>query len=110
MSDALQSLADRPNAYLRLADAAKLYPGTVHPSTLIRHILKGVRLQDGSILKLHARRTPGGWVTSPTAIDEFIDALTADRCGEPLAVELRASTARRREVERAERDLARRGV
>ena len=79
--------ADPPATYYGLAQAAKFYPQTngrpPHPSTLTRHILRGVRLNDGTTLKLRAKRTPGGWHVSREAVDEFIDRLTADRCGTP---------------------------
>jgi hypothetical protein len=84
MSRALQTLAERPNAYLRLIDAAREWPGgPIHPSSLTRQILRGAKLRDGSRLRLRAIKTPGGWVLTREAIDEFLAALTADRCAEP---------------------------
>jgi hypothetical protein len=96
----------------RVAAVARSYPGgPVHPATVTRHILRGVRLRDGSTLRLAARRTPGGWVVSPQSLDEFLARLTADRCGATApATEGSSKAARRRTVERAEAELASIGI
>jgi hypothetical protein len=83
MAQALQTLTERPSGYLRLIDAAREWPGgPIHPASITRHILKGVKLRNGSRRRLWALKTPGGWVTSREAIDEFLAVLTADRLGE----------------------------
>jgi hypothetical protein len=71
----------------------------VHPSTIIRWITKGARLQDGSILKLRAKRFPGSWAVSDADFDDFIATLTADKCGGPPPPPTLAS--QRREAELA---------
>lgn len=72
---------ERPRFY-RLAQAAReLYPVPVHPASVTRHVVRGVRLQDGSVRKLAATRTPGGWVVTREAVEAFLAVLTADRCG-----------------------------
>src|SRR4051794_33170559 len=55
----------------------------VHPSTVVRWITKGVRLQSGVILKLKAKRFPGHWAVSEEDFNDFVEILTTDRCGEP---------------------------
>jgi len=105
-------------AYLALADAARLCPSLrsgkpTHPATLTRWILRGVRLRGGTLLKLAAKRFPGGWAVSKEALDEFIDAITRDRCGDPAAPaadEPRPPASRRRAIDAAERELERAGV
>ena len=69
--------------------------------------MRGVRLSDGRTLKLRAVRRPGGWMSTDAWVDEFIAALTADRTGEPAEPPaIRTPTARRRDIERAEQELA----
>src|SRR4051794_1225576 len=83
MNSHTSTLAERPR-YYRLADAARdLYPVPNHPATVTRHILRGVKLRDGTTAKLAAVRTPGGWLVTAQAVDEFIAVITADRTGEP---------------------------
>jgi hypothetical protein len=52
-----------------------------HPNTLIRHVRSGVRLRDGSRLRLRATVTPGGYRIADSDVDLFYTALTADRLG-----------------------------
>ncbi len=108
-----------PLPYLGLAALARFCPSTrdgkpVHSATLTRWILKGVRLNDGSVVKLAAKRFPGGWASTREALDEFVDRLTADRCGDPdlgsAPVPLRTPVARRRAIDRAEAELASLGI
>lgn len=83
MSMLAPTAPDRPK-YYRLAVAARdLYPLPTHPSTLTRHILRGVKLRDGSTRKLTAVRTPHGWFVTAEAVDVFLDAITSDRTGTP---------------------------
>src|SRR4051794_10463210 len=109
-----QAIKPTVSSWLSLSAAARLCPSTredkpVHPATLSRWISKGVRLQNGVPLRLVAKRFPGGWAVTAQALNEFIDALTADRCGEPIVVEAYSQSTRRREVERADRELAKHG-
>src|SRR5690349_6458805 len=76
-------------AYLSLPQAARLVPPNkgarpVHPSTLTRWILDGVRLSDGSRVRLKAKRFPLGWKTIAEWIDEFVETITADALRESL--------------------------
>ena len=63
-----------------------LAPVPTHPSTIIRWIVVGVTLSDGTRLKLDAARLPSGWVTSEDALRDFIARITADRNGERLPI------------------------
>jgi hypothetical protein len=82
----------------------------LHPATLSRWILTGVRLRSGETLRLNARRLPGGWQVSREAVEQFIERLTADRCGAPAPAPAERPVARRRDVERAEAELDRIGI
>jgi hypothetical protein len=53
----------------------------IHNSTWIRWATKGVRLSNGSRLRLRALKSPGGWRCCEAWAQEFFDALTADRLG-----------------------------
>jgi hypothetical protein len=50
-----------------------------HPSAVVRWIQKGTPLSTGSRLRLAAVRTPGGWRVRPEDLEDFLEALTADR-------------------------------
>jgi hypothetical protein len=108
--------ATATDTWLGLGEAARLCPSTrrrkpVHPGTLSRWILKGVPLQSSERLKFSGRRFPGGWATTREALNEFIDGLTADRQGEPVALPPpRLQLARQRAHDRAEAELARSGI
>ena len=62
---------------------AHLLPGNSgkpsHVSRLIRLITFGVKLRDGSRLRLQAMRGPGGWLSRRCWVMEFIEKITADR-------------------------------
>jgi hypothetical protein len=102
---------------IRLAAAARSVPPiragrAVHPSTVLRWILRGSRLPDGSRLRLEAVRTPGGWFTSREAIDRFLAALTEAalaRGGAPTPAP-RTPAQRRRSSARAAEQLAAVGI
>jgi hypothetical protein len=97
--------AEKPQ-YFTLAYAARhLYPTPVHPSTITRHILKGYRSPDGTLRKLAALRTPGGWVVTREAIVEFLAGITGDRTGCRVT-----PAARSRAAERAEAECVRLGL
>jgi hypothetical protein len=50
-----------------------------HPSAPLRWIRRGVLLRNGTRLKLAGFATPGGWRVTRSALNEFLEALTADR-------------------------------
>src|SRR5687768_8061925 len=74
-----------------LSQAARLFPAyrgnrPVSPSTVWRWIFEGVRLADGSRLRLGAARIGGRWLTSAQAIQRFIEAQTPSFTdGDPAA-------------------------
>src|SRR3954468_1648243 len=95
---------------LRPAKAAQLIPSfrsdrPTHSATVIRWMLEGVRLKDGSRLKLEAVRLPSGWVTTPSAVQRFIDRLTADRTSQPAPALTQKPVARARAVAQADAKL-----
>ncbi len=69
----------------------------------------GTALSDGSSLKLRAVRFPAGWRTTDEWVEEFLEAITADRTGDrPTPVQhfkIRSPSEQRRSHERARREL-----
>jgi hypothetical protein len=53
-----------------------------HPSAVVRWIQKGSALSNATRHKLEAVATPGGWRVRPSALDSFLEVITADRAGE----------------------------
>jgi hypothetical protein len=49
-----------------------------HPSAVIRWIKRGTVLSGGARLRLEASAIPGGWRIQKSALDRFVEALTAD--------------------------------
>jgi hypothetical protein len=94
--------------YLTTAQIAHLL--SKHPSAVIRWVLHGKLLSTGQRLKLQAIRDPAGWRVAPEWLDTFLQAITADRLGEPVQAptesgEIRSPTKRQRDHERAKREL-----
>ena len=77
----------------------------VHVSTISRWRSPGVRRRDGSYITLRAVRLPSGWATTAEWVEEFIDAVTADKSGQSPPAAIRTTARRRREIERANREL-----
>jgi hypothetical protein len=71
-------------------------PGTTHPATFWRWIVKGVSLRDGTRIKLPGVKSPGGWLVTPEALAAFLAALTADRLNEPAPAPPAITEVRRR--------------
>jgi hypothetical protein len=74
-------------AEMSLAQAARAIPSTkgdrpVASTTVSRWITAGVRLRTGKVVRLKAKRYPGGWKVTRQDIDEFLDALTASALGQ----------------------------
>jgi hypothetical protein len=53
-------------------------------ASLTRWIEDGVKLRDGSRLRLRAVRFPVGWRTTDQWVSEFVSALTADKTSTPV--------------------------
>jgi hypothetical protein len=97
-----------------LADAAKLIPPArsgkrTHLSTLLRWILTGATGPDGSRVRLEAVRLGNRWMTSRSALQRFVAALTPRLDAQPAEGQ-RCHSHRRRASERAASELERRGV
>lgn len=63
---------------ISIAEASRKFPnhrgvGTIRTTTIWRWINRGIRLPDGSILKLEALRVAGRWLTSTEAVTRFIE-------------------------------------
>jgi hypothetical protein len=105
-----------PRSELRnLAAAARRIPsarinGFTHPATVIRWILNGVQIRGGGRLRLEALKTPGGWLVSDAAVDEFLAKLTAARMGEPAPASPSATAAEERERARVSAELDHAGI
>lgn len=79
----------------------------VHVATLSRWITTGVRSLDGRRVHLEAARVGVAWVTSPEALDRFARRLTPTQTdGRPAP----SVAARKRELERIDRELDQLGV
>jgi hypothetical protein len=92
---------------ISLSQAAARFPGhrgadRLHPATLTRWILKGVKALDGRRVKLEAVRIGCRWLTSEPALQRFADALGNPPDDPPPA---RTPTARQRASDRADAEL-----
>jgi hypothetical protein len=98
--------------YFGLAKAAReFFNPPVHPTALIRWGTRGVNLRSGQRHKLALRRQPGKWLVSEEAIREFLDALTADRCGDDApSPDSHPSKRRQQELDRVDAKLAEIGI
>lgn len=99
---------------LSLSQAARRIPSNrggrpVHSSCLLRWITSGVRLPDGSLIRLEAARLAGRWLTSEPALMRFVAAQTP-RAVADAAPTPRTPTQRRRASEQAARELDRIGI
>jgi hypothetical protein len=114
----MQTIAPDASIYRSLSHAARRFPPSktdrpVHTATLTRWIVKGVRSASGAIVKLEARRFPGGWKVTDQAVEEFLDKLTAAALDHPQAggaETVRTSTQRQRENECVDRACAAAGI
>lgn len=100
---------------ITLAQAASRYPGSrgaarLHPATLTRHILRGVRALDGRIVRLEAERLGCRWFTSEAAMQRFATALAADPMPTPPVQTPRSESARMKASAAAGRKLAAMGA
>ncbi len=91
---------------LTLAQAATRFPGhrggkRIHPATLTRWILAGVRAIDGGRVRLEAVRAGSRWLTSEAALQRFTEALSAPADSAPS----RTPTVRQAASDRAAAEL-----
>jgi hypothetical protein len=99
---------------LTLTEACALLPrgrhgSRPHLSTVLRWITHGSPAADGRRVRLAAVRCGGKWVTSRTALNEFVAALTP-RPGGDAPQAPRTAAQRRRAAARAERELEKKGL
>jgi len=99
---------------LSLTQAARRFPPArlgrpVHASCVWRWMHDGVRLPDGTIVRLEAARLSGRWLTSEPAIERFLAAQTP-HIDLPAPTAPRTPTARQRASERAAAELSRIGI
>lgn len=97
---------------ITLSEAASRFPGhrgaeRLHPATLTRWILRGVRAVDGRRVKLEAVRVGCRWLTSEPALTRFAAALCATHNPPPLS---QSPATRRKASERAAAELERLGA
>jgi hypothetical protein len=96
----------REESLLSLAQAAARFPGhrgakRLHPATLTRWILAGVKGLDGRRVKLDAVRVGARWLTSEAALQRFADALVGSSESAPP----RSPTERQTASARADAEL-----
>lgn len=108
------ALADRSiltEPLVTLAEAATPLPayrgtGRARPETLVRWGTKGIRLPDGTIIKLELARAGGRFLTSHAAVARFIAAQTAAALPETAAIPARSPARRQKASAEAGRRLA----
>jgi hypothetical protein len=103
---------------MRLGKAAATIPSTkgdstVHPTTVLKWIRRGVKLPDGTILKLDAVKRPGGWTVRESDIREFLKQYADAAAGAPVPARgpvVVASARRRRELDLVDERLEAHGL
>lgn len=83
MGSQAEALPPQARPGRRSAEAGRRWD--ISPQTVIRHIRKGVRLSDGSIIRLPATMMPGGYRVRDEDADAFYARLTRDRLGADAA-------------------------
>lgn len=102
---------DKHVALYSLTDAIdRFLDGDGHPSKLIRWGTVGVKRRRGPRLKLELVRHPNKWLVSEEAIRAFVEALTADRTGEPAPALPPSDSTLSRSHQRAEAELTALGI
>jgi hypothetical protein len=100
---------------INIHEAATLFPGRdgkkkLNFSTVWRWVLKGLRTNDGRLIRLEAVRLGGRWVTSREAIARFTEALTPKPDDDPPGPAPRTPAQRKRDLRTADEKLAAIGV
>jgi hypothetical protein len=99
-----------------LSQAARLLPPCrrgrpVTLSCLVRWILDGTTVHDGSRVRLEAVKGPAGWITTPAALARYLAARTPELSSAPPKPAVRRTpSARTQASERAARELERVGI
>jgi len=84
-------------------------PAPITPSCIFRWVVTGVKLADGSLLRLEAVRVGGRWLTSAEALERFAARQTPTHDDAPQP-QVRTPGRRQRESERAAKALSARGI
>lgn len=95
-----------------LSQLARLFPPArrgkpVSLGCVLRWVLDGVRLPDGSIVRLEAARCSGRWLSTPAAIQRFIEGQTPNLANMPMP---RSPARARRAAEQAAEVLSAIGI
>ncbi len=77
------STAAPRESHLKCAEIARDL--NISPSTPVRWVNRGVRLSDGTLVKLKHTRLPGGIRVKHEDLDAFLDAIQNDRIESPAA-------------------------
>jgi hypothetical protein len=96
--------------YRPLSTVRARFPGTrtnglLHLSTLIRWCTRGIRLPDGSRVRLRSIRVGCRWLTTDAWVDEFIAVLTAAHVDQDDTSTIRTPARRQLDSEAAGRKL-----
>lgn len=95
------------------AEVARLVGCRVHPATVTRWALTGIRLPDGRRVRLECARLGGRLITSKARLAAFIEAQSTARATEPVppaaSAPPRSPAARSRASQRAEAELIKAG-
>jgi len=110
MSDSVVLQSTGGVTYRPLTAYRARFPGAranaaLHLSTLIRWCTRGVRMPDGSRVRLRGIRAGSRWLTTDPWVDEFVAALTAAHTGDEAKSTPRSPARRRHEAEAAGREL-----
>ncbi len=90
----------------RVGPDGQMHPVPTHPATIVRWITAGRVIGTGEVVRLEAVRTPGGWITTASAIREFFTRITPGYGDGAVP----ASGTSRDRAEAADRQLAALGV
>jgi hypothetical protein len=113
MASSVSSQPAEGVVYRPLSAFRARFPGAranaaLHLSTLIRWCTRGIRMPDGSRVRLRGIRAGSRWLTTDTWVDEFVTALTTAHTGGEVASAPRPPARRQRESEAAGRELTQR--
>lgn len=99
--------APPPDELLPITKAVRARLGSVHKSTAIRWAQKGIRMADGSYVRLRATRRGSFWMTTEAAVQAFAESVLVPSQPTPAP---RTVSARRRASEEAEAELTAMGL
>lgn len=97
-----------------LGQVARSLPGhrdnkTLHPTTILRRILRGTKTPDGRTVRLEGVRDGNRWLSSRGAVARYVAALTPVTNPEPKPV-ARTTSASQAAAQRANDALEKRGA